>query len=232
MNKQNQGKVDHIICQLGQQIVAGKYLPGAALPTEADLCAEFDTSRNVIREVQQALLAKRLIIVRRHKGAYVGGRAQWNYLDSDVLGWALCHDGDPRLLAALSEVRDFIEPQIARWAAIRATSRDLVNMEAALNDMTQHNQDRDPFNEADIRFHEAVLESVHNPILKQLGVAISSLQRVVFTRTYMGDEDNMPRTLREHRTLFDAIRRQDPASAEKAAHTLVASAARRLKGLL
>ena len=49
--------------------------------------------------------------------------------------------------------------------------------------MIANNQNRDAFNEADIRYHEAVLQSVHNPVLQQLSVAISSLQRAVFERT-------------------------------------------------
>lgn len=45
--------------------------------------------------------------------------------------------------------------------------------------MIANNQDREAFNEADIRYHEAVLQSVHNPVLQQLSIAISSLQRAV-----------------------------------------------------
>ncbi|VCY17269.1 hypothetical protein BANRA_05280 [Klebsiella pneumoniae] len=33
--------------------------------------------------------------------------------------------------------------------------------------MIANNQNRDAFNEADIRYHEAVLQSVHNPVLQQ-----------------------------------------------------------------
>ena len=121
------------------------------------------------------------------------------------------------------------EPAIARWAAERATSSDLAQIEEALNDMIANNQDREAFNEADIRYHEAVLQSVHNPVLQQLNVAISSLQRAVFERTWMGDEANMPKTLQEHKALFDAIRHQDSEAAEQAALTMIASSTRRLK---
>lgn len=222
-------KTDRIIFALGQQIVSGKYVPGAALPAEAELCTEFETSRNIIREVFRSLMAKRLIEMKRYRGAFVAPRNQWNYLDTEVLQWSLAQDYDPRLIAAMSEVRNLVEPAIARWAAQRATSSDLALIEAALNDMIANNQDRDAFNEADIRYHEAVLMSVHNPVLQQLNVAISSLQRAVFERTWMGDEANMPRTLQEHKTLFDAIRHQDGDAAEQAAMVMIASSTHRLK---
>lgn len=222
-------KTDRIIFALGQQIVGGKYVPGAALPAEAELCTEFETSRNIIREVFRSLMAKRLIEMKRYRGAFVAPRNQWNYLDTEVLQWSLAQDYDPRLIAAMSEVRNLVEPAIARWAAQRATSGDLALIEAALNDMIANNQDRDAFNEADIRYHEAVLMSVHNPVLQQLNVAISSLQRAVFERTWMGDEANMPRTLQEHKALFDAIRHQDGDAAEQAAMVMIASSTHRLK---
>ncbi|MEH4161484.1 D-galactonate utilization transcriptional regulator DgoR [Klebsiella variicola] len=225
----NLTKTDRLMVTLGRQIVSGKYLPGAALPAEADLCEEFATSRNIIREVFRSLEAKRLIEMKRYRGTFVAPRSQWNFLDSDVLQWALEQDEDPGLIAAMSEVRNLVEPAIARWAAERATSSDLAQIEAALNDMIANNQQRDAFNEADIRYHEAVLASVHNPVLQQLSVAISSLQRAIFERTWMGDEANMPQTLQEHKALFDAIRHQDSNAAEQAALTMIASSTRRLK---
>jgi GntR family galactonate operon transcriptional repressor len=222
-------KTDRIIDALGRQIVGGKYAPGAALPAETELCDEFETSRNIIREVFRSLTAKRLIEMKRYRGAFVAPRGQWNYLDTEVLQWVLENDDDPRLISAMSEVRNLVEPTIARWAAERATSGDLAHIESALNDMIANNQNRDAFNEADIRYHEAVLQSVHNPVLQQLSVAISSLQRAVFERTWMGDEANMPQTLQEHKALFDAIRHQDGDAAEQAALTMIANSTRRLK---
>ncbi|EPY3685821.1 D-galactonate utilization transcriptional regulator DgoR, partial [Cronobacter sakazakii] len=67
-------KTDRIIVTLGRQIVGGKYVPGASLPAEAELCEEFETSRNIIREVYRSLMAKRLIEMKRYRGAFVAPR--------------------------------------------------------------------------------------------------------------------------------------------------------------
>lgn len=80
-------KTDRIVISLGKQIVSGKYVPGSALPAEAELCEEFETSRNIIREVFRSLMAKRLIEMKRYRGAFVAPRNQWNYLDTEVLQW-------------------------------------------------------------------------------------------------------------------------------------------------
>ena len=82
-------KTDRIVISLGKQIVSGKYVPGSALPAEAELCEEFETSRNIIREVFRSLMAKRLIEMKRYRGAFVAPRNQWNYLDTEVLPAAL-----------------------------------------------------------------------------------------------------------------------------------------------
>ncbi|OON36528.1 transcriptional regulator [Izhakiella australiensis] len=224
-------KADRIVVSLGTQIAHGKYLPGQSLPSEAELCEEFETSRNIIREVFRSLAAKRLIEIKRHCGAFVTAKEQWNYLDSDVLQWVLENDRDPHLINAMNEVRNLVEPVIARWAAERASSTDLARIEAALDDMIANNQNREAFNEADIRYHEAILESAHNLVLQQLSVAISSLQRAIFERTWMGDEANMPKTLIEHKNLFEAIRHQDPHAAELAALNMIASSTQRLKNI-
>ena len=92
-------KTDRIVITLGKQIVHGKYVPGSPLPAEAELCEEFATSRNIIREVFRSLMAKRLIEMKRYRGAFVAPRNQWNYLDTDVLQWVLENDYDPRLLS-------------------------------------------------------------------------------------------------------------------------------------
>lgn len=95
--------------------------------------------------------------------------------------------------------------------------------------MIANNQNRDAFNEADIRYHEAVLQSVHNPVLQQLSVAISSLQRAVFERTGWAMKATCRKPSGEHKALFDAIRHQDSDAAEQAALTMIASSTRRLK---
>jgi DNA-binding FadR family transcriptional regulator len=53
--------------------------------------------------VFRSLMAKRLIEMKRYRGAFVAPRNQWNYLDTDVLQWVLENDYDPRLIGAMSE---------------------------------------------------------------------------------------------------------------------------------
>lgn len=78
-------KIDRIVITLGKQIVYGKYVLGSSFSVEAEFCEEFVISRNIIREVFRSLMAKRLIEMKRYRGAFVVSRNQWNYFDIDVL---------------------------------------------------------------------------------------------------------------------------------------------------
>jgi len=213
----------------GQQIAQGEFAPGAALPSETDLCQRFGVSRNVMREVIKILSTKKLINAQPHRGLFVMPLEQWNYLDADVLEWALEKGTNPELITSLIEVRSLIEPTISRWAAERATAVDLVAIEANYIEMDANRNNVGAFQEADIRFHKAILVATHNVVIQQLSDAISALQRAIFDHTFIAETVHMNLTMQEHEHLFDAIRRKNPDAAEMACHDLVGRTAVRAK---
>ncbi len=214
-------KTNRLVEIFGKQIAQGDYAPGSALPSEAELCERFSVSRNVMREVIKVLATKRLIDAQPHRGLLVMPREQWNYLDADVLSWALGKEEDPELIRSLLDVRSLIEPTISRWAAERATAVDLVAIEAGFNAMKENCQDPHAFHEADIAFHKAILAATHNVVIQQLSDAISALQRTIFGKTFLTEAHHMELTIEEHRALFDAIWRKEPLLAEQASHKMV-----------
>ena len=225
-------KTERMIQAFGKDITSGVFPPGSSLPSEAELCEKFETSRNVMREVIKVLSTKRLIDAQRYRGLFVMPREQWNYLDGDVLEWVLANDGDPTLIPSLIEVRSLIEPVISRWAAERATAADLVAMEEAVNAMKANTHQRAVFMEADICFHRAVALASHNVVIQQLSDAISALQRAIFDHTYLNDAKHMQVTIKEHADLFDAIRCKNPQSAEDQAREMIDRTASRAKNRL
>ena len=222
-------KTDRLTRLFGKQIAQGEFAPGAALPSEAELCERFAVSRNVMREVIKVLSTKKLIDAQPHRGLFVMPTEQWSYLDADVLEWALEKGGNPELITALIEVRGLIEPTISRWAAERATAVDLVAIEANYNEMNANRDSVLAFQEADIRFHKAILLATHNVVIQQLSDAVSALQRAIFDYTFISDAKHMNLTMKEHSDLFDAIRRKNPEAAEQACHDMVGRTAWRAR---
>ncbi len=221
-------KLDRIVEQFGEQIVRGEYEAGSPLPAEVELCKTYEISRATVREVVKVLAAKKLINVQRHRGLLVMPREKWNYLDTDVLRWVLSIEENHEFIQILLETRCVVEPAIAEWAASRATAVDLVAMESALNDMDRLYDDKEAFNLADIRFHQALIAAAHNVVIEQLGEAISTLQRAVFDVTYFPDTTTREVTISQHRALYDAVRLKDPQVARKMSATMIAGVEKRI----
>jgi GntR family galactonate operon transcriptional repressor len=222
-------KTDRLTRLFGRQIAQGEFEPASALPSEAELCVRFEVSRNVMREVIKVLSTKKLIDAQPHRGLFVMAQEQWNYLDADVLEWSLEKGTNPELISSLIEVRSLIEPTISRWAAERATAVDLVAIEASYNEMNANRGNVSVFQEADIRFHKAILAATHNVVIQQLSDAVSALQRAIFDITFLTDTPHMELTMKEHNELFDAIRRKNPEAAVAACHMLVGRTAERAR---
>ncbi len=60
-----------IASEIEDAILTKKYLPGAKLPSENELCAQFNVSRTSVREALQVLSAHGLITVEKGKGIFV-----------------------------------------------------------------------------------------------------------------------------------------------------------------
>ena len=208
-------KLNRVVEEFGAGIVRGTYAAGTGLPPEVELCKDYGLSRATLREVVKVLAAKKLIHVQPHCGLSVVPQEKWNYLDADVLRWRLAAGDCAGFIGVLLETRRLVEPAIADWAAQRASGADLAELEAALNEMDALYADKDAFNLADLRFHQALLASAHNVVIEQLGEALSTLQRAVFDVTYFPDATTRDITIRQHRALYDAIRLRNARLARK-----------------
>lgn len=210
--------------ELGQRIVRGDHLPGEALPSEADLSAELEVSRTVVREALKVLAAKGLIRSRPRVGPVVQPRRGWERLDSDVLAWST-QDGEHlrAFLRQLTEVRRIIEPDAARLAATRATAEELRQIAAAFSAMEHAVADPSAFLTHDLAFHEAIIEAAHNDVLVGLLLTLRKglvASRQVSTGTLRQDtpETAQARTtaLALHRAVLDALRERDGRQAHEA----------------
>jgi DNA-binding FadR family transcriptional regulator len=216
------GRVVHTV---GRRIVTGKIQPGEQLPTPAGVHA----GRGVIREAVKVLAAKGLVVSRPKTGTRVRPPEHWNLLDPDVLAWRL--EGLPRgvLLGKLTQVRLIIEPGAAELAAQHAGPRELASLTAALRDMRAalalSPPDHEAYNDADIRFHRAIVQACDNEILEQIGAIVNTTLLVAFhaaVRVPGLARSALPR----HQAILDAIRRRQPKRARAAMRVLVQNTGR------
>src|SRR5512134_745240 len=163
-----------IVHAIGREILSGKIRPGELLPTLPGLTA----SRTVLREVIKVLAAKGLVESRPKTGTRVRPRHAWNLLDPDVLAWQGDAAAPAAFLRQLTEVRLIVEPAAAELAATRAGPTEIQTLEKALHDMEAAldgpSEDHAAFDQADMRFHLAIVRACGNDLLEQMSQFVYS----------------------------------------------------------
>ncbi|MGI3778687.1 MAG: FadR/GntR family transcriptional regulator [Janthinobacterium lividum] len=218
------GLSERVAEHLGRRIVAGQPAPGAAIPSEFELCASLGISRPALREGLRLLAAKGLIVTRRKLGTMVRPRADWNMLDAAVLTWHLEAAPTDAFVNGLFELRHIVEPAVAALAAARASASDIDAMAAALDDMTRCAAASVDQVAADLRFHEALLLSAGNPFLASFGSAVESALSASFRLSWDASAPVVERSLALHAAVLAAIRARQPDAAHAAMTALLDAA--------
>jgi DNA-binding FadR family transcriptional regulator len=168
MESSHRNLTHQLVHDLGSKITEGIYAVGGRLPSEADLCIQFNISRTATREAVKMLTAKGLISSRPRQGITVVDFKHWNLFDADVLNWILLGKPDLYLLRHFLQLRLAIEAEAAYLASQNANEDDLITIENALIRMKDATTGQDDTHEADIEFHQSVISATNNPFFKQL----------------------------------------------------------------
>jgi GntR family uxuAB operon transcriptional repressor len=209
--------------RLRAAILEGTYVPGERLPAERHLAEHFGTSRSTVREALRQLEKMALVSRRIGSGTFVdGGEA--------TVQEEVAENTSP---LELIEVRQAVEPQMARLAVLHATARDLEALAAALAALEGCRHDRELFSSADERFHLALAEATGNPLMagiyRQINEVRSHDQWNEMKRKILAPEA-IDLYNAQHRELYDAIRRRDIDAAVRCIEGHLETARRHLLG--
>jgi len=213
--------------ELGRRIVAGAFESGTLLDDENALTKRYQVSKVVVRDAVKILVGKGLLEVRRGIGTRVQPRNNWKLLDDDVLAWHLSAPPNMDFLCQLMDIRLAFEPKAARWAAERATSDDIKEIEAACSRMEDEQAAGEDFIIADAMFHRSVLRAAHNEFLTAMeGIIYTAL--LVSLRLTNREPDENKESVPFHRDVYEAIAAHDGKLAEELAEKLLSDASHRL----
>jgi DNA-binding FadR family transcriptional regulator len=207
---------------LGLAIVSGRYLPGESIPGEIAASQEAKVSRHVYREALRVLASKGLLESRQKAGTLVTPRERWNLLDPEVIEWILADGAQSQFRDLLFELRMIIEPAAAAFAAARRSDAELATIQEALLDMRAAEPDSPEGEQADERFHEAILAAGRNEIVARLATIVAASVSFVseYKRTRHVERDSWP----DHKELFEAISVGDATEAHGAMARLISHA--------
>jgi DNA-binding FadR family transcriptional regulator len=225
-----------VVRHIALKILAGDL---SALPNEGDLGKELKVSRSILRESVKALAAKGLVEVGP-TGTRVRPRTDWNLLDSQLLDWQSQGEIGEHFFNNLCELRHILEPMAAELAALRATKKDIDEIQSAWLEMrlcagNGKFIDKEGFVAADLRFHYAVFRASHNELLYQIG----GLTRVILRKSFSLMMQTPRRisyqlsiTLRRHKEILDCIASGRQIAAKKSMERVIAAATTDLREAL
>ncbi|MEJ7928410.1 FadR/GntR family transcriptional regulator [Ramlibacter sp. AN1015] len=207
---------------LGDRIRDGRIPAGAKLPREADLMAEFDVSRTVVREAMSRLQAAGMVETRHGVGTFAVGLG-----DSASFRIAPQQAGTLRDVIAVLELRIAVETEGAGLAALRRSDEHLQAMAAALGAFEAAVQAGRDAVGPDFQFHLEIARATGNPHFERL---MTTLGGTMIPRARLGPDtaaasphgpgagqgDYLLRVHAEHRAIQDAIVRADPEAARAA----------------
>jgi len=206
-------------------IVDGVLKPGQALPSERRLMVKLGVSRSALREGLKVLRARGIIETSQGRGSFVAA------LNTQPALTPMMHllGSQPRTLYDIFEVRELLEAESARLAALRGTQADFAIITLRYEEMLAANHSdvgESTRARLDYAFHLAICEASHNPVLVH---TLSSLTDVLLSSVFASVNNLYHRQAekrvidRQHARLYKAVTGKLPEQARKAASTHITS---------
>ncbi|GAA5234599.1 FadR family transcriptional regulator [Verticiella sediminum] len=215
---------DELASELRGRLLAGTYAPGERLPTGSELSASFGVSMSVVREALSRLKHEGLVRIVQGAGAFA--------TDTFLSPAFRLDDDDDHLhrLIRVFELRQAVESEAARLAAIRRTDLQLESLRSALHVMARAVASEKDGTFADAHFHQLLAQATGNPLFIELytflaqhiDAAIETARMHSMLRGTWRDAHD------EHVRIFEAIEAREPEAARKAIQAHIRNAAKRL----
>lgn len=202
--------VDEIELQIRTMIADGILTPGDRLPSERELAAQFNVSRNTLREAIRSL--EYAGIVQMRKGATGGAYIMPGNSDAIVGGLRVLYHLGAITPQHLTEARIWLSETIVRVACERATQEDLQSLDANIAAMSDAHE-RGAFDERqklNREFHLILARITRNPIIISMMDAVMDVMGLFIDQIGPGEN---PFTLPSRRRLMKHLYNRDAEQA-------------------
>jgi DNA-binding FadR family transcriptional regulator len=200
---------DQVAGVLAERVLAGTWPAGHRIPSEPELVEMFGVSRTVVRDAVRTLAARGLVDVRQGSGTVVRGEPEEPYADAlfDLLVRS------DVTLADLAKAREAVDLMLCERAALERDDDDVARLRAAYTDLcaAEAAADWSSAEQAHLRFHVVLVESVHLPGLE---ILLRPLQRIIVD-TSLPPDLAAPESweVESHLPILEAIEQRDPVAA-------------------
>ena len=194
---------DDVYAGLMDDIERGILTPGEHL-VEVAICTRFGVSRTPVRNAIKRLETEGLVTSEPNRGAFV---ASWTSDDA----------------AEVMAIRSMLEPHAAALAAQRRTTQDLEELRALCQQMERLEHERpagfrDTLAQQNYQLHLKLLEIARSPRL--FGICKNLTQAPLMAGSFhFYDDDQLRRSLSEHREIVTSIELKDAETARASMNT-------------
>ncbi|WML46786.1 FadR/GntR family transcriptional regulator [Neobacillus sp. PS3-34] len=194
--------------EIKRYITAHQLKRGNKLPSVAELTSILGVSRSSIREALRYLEGIDVIEVKNGKGIFVkeGGSLK---IEAKIEV-----EQEKNYLLHISELRRALEGKAVELAALRATDKEIQEMEKLLTEIISLKEAGFDPSEEDWAFHKAIYKASNNPLLESVAESVSDTFNKLWSKPF-GIDHIFVDTLPFHRTMLDGIVQRDPAYALK-----------------
>lgn len=204
---------------LAQRIVSdvqrAGLVPGDKLQSERLMMEQYDVGRGTLREALRYLEFQGLLSFKPGPGG--GPVVQKPGAESLAATLALLLQFDGAPYRVVAEARAAFEPLMARLAAERISADRLGELEKTLIDMENGLLDNEVYLDSNRRFHDVIAWASGNSLFGFLiDVMVGSMDMSGASHGIQYPTDKRKAVLAAHRTIYEAIEKGDPSSAEGA----------------
>lgn len=196
-----------------EQILSGELRVGDRLPSEHEISRAHDISRPVVREALLRLRADGLITAQQGRGTFVTHQPEVRMKSFDNA------DNIAFYLRA-QEIRQALEGDAARLAAMRRTRAQLKAIETASQTFNAMVRRKEATAEADLAFHMSIAEASGNElyvtVLESILEPVQGFMRLTLNLTRTGSQQRSMMVMNEHQAIVQAIAKQDAEQARVA----------------
>ena len=210
MSTSSSRRYPEVADELRSHIEREHYQIGDKLPAERHLAEQLDVSRSLLREALIMLEIQGWVEVRQGSGVYI------TRLPADG---ALAADSDIGPFELL-QARQVLESAIAEVAALTVTKSDIDALQSIL--LQQEEEVRSGVTDygTDEQFHLRIAEATQNHVLSESVRNLWLMRRRSSMweqlHRHISDKTYWQKWLDDHRAIFNALKRKDPAAAKHA----------------
>lgn len=192
-----------LILRFLEMLRTGVLTQGTRLPAERELAAHFNVARSSLRQALKVLEIMGVITQKVGDGSYL------NTDTSAILSVPMefLFLLDDTSVEELTELRQLVEPGLARLAAQRATVEDIALLRKSIKDFESSSNDKLKLVSSDLLFHRAIFQASKNRTASSLFQTIHrAMAKMILVTSQLVELEH---TLAFHKPIMRAIEQRD-----------------------